>query len=192
MQKQHYTYLITNLHPCNTKRYYIGVRSVNGDPHNDKYMGSSDILTEEIAQYGIGNFEKVIVAVWPSRDTANQHEIELHKSHNVKSNNLFYNKANAVGNGFCTAGTICGPLTRAHKEKLSKHFTGISRKPLTPAQCNKLSKAMKGKCTGEKNAQFGRCWITFPGLGLLKSIPKESLALYLEQGWIKGAKHIYK
>ena len=145
--RNHYTYLITNLHPQAKERYYIGLRSCKCYPKDDvEYMGSSDCLDDAIRNKGIRNFEKIIIEQWESRKLAAAHEIWLHGWYNVKSNLLFYNKVNATDNGFNTAGTKCGPLPKRHKQKLSNHFKGIARDPLTPAQCNNLSKAMKGKC----------------------------------------------
>ncbi len=41
--------------------------------------------------------------------------------------------------------------------------------------------------TGEKNSQFGTCWITKENEN--KKIKKEDLKVYLQQGWIKGRKY---
>ena len=39
---------------------------------------------------------------------------------------------------------------------------------------------------GEKNSQYGTCWITKDGTN--KKIKKEELSLYESEGWIKGRK----
>ncbi len=41
---------------------------------------------------------------------------------------------------------------------------------------------------GEKNSQFGKCWIYNLEEKISKSILKEELESYLEQGWLKGRK----
>jgi hypothetical protein len=50
----------------------------------------------------------------------------------------------------------------------------------------KISEANKVKQKGEKNSQYGTCWITKDGLN--KKIKKENLELYVQDGWEKGRK----
>jgi len=96
----HYTYLISNLTPLSGKRYYIGVHSGEIQPEYDNYYGSSRYLKADIKIQGQDNFEKIIIKCWATRIQANDHEIELHESYNVKANPLFYNRANATSSGF--------------------------------------------------------------------------------------------
>ena len=44
----------------------------------------------------------------------------------------------------------------------------------------------KSKNVGQKNSQYGTCWIT--KLGKNKKIKKDLLEFYLNQGWIQGRK----
>lgn len=105
--KYHYTYLITNLNPTNNERYYIGVRSGKVTPESDiKYMSSSNYLHEDIKKFGKVNFEKIIIKEWASRELAERHEIRLHFEYDVARNEIFYNKANQLDNGFTTYGNI--------------------------------------------------------------------------------------
>lgn len=116
MNTYHYTYLIINLRPTTGERYYIGVHSGKINPHDDSnYMGSSKHLTEAIKNEGIYNFEKIIIECWPSRSLALAHEIQLHKSYNVKDNKLFYNKVNQTSTGFDCTGNIESDATRLKK-----------------------------------------------------------------------------
>ena len=95
--KYHYTYLITNLNPTDTLQFYIGVKSCNCHPEeNTKYLGSSPLLEEDIKLYGTGNFEKIIIAEFDSRDEAEIHENALHISHNAAANPIFYNRKNGT------------------------------------------------------------------------------------------------
>lgn len=96
----HYTYLITNLQPENTQKYYIGVRSSEQKPEEDLYMGSSGYLQEDIDSIGCDSFEKIVISEWETRELAEKHEVRLHEEYNVKSNPLFYNRANALDNGW--------------------------------------------------------------------------------------------
>jgi hypothetical protein len=103
MSTYHYTYLITNLAPATSEKYYIGVHTCNRvTPDSDRnYMGSSEYITDDIRKFGNDNFEKIIIAEWPSRELASAHEIWLHGWYNVRDNELFYNRTNARSSGFC-------------------------------------------------------------------------------------------
>lgn len=48
----------------------------------------------------------------------------------------------------------------------------------------KISDSKKGTCLGNKNSQFGTCWITKDNVN--KKIKKEELDQYLNIGWNKG------
>lgn len=50
----------------------------------------------------------------------------------------------------------------------------------------KISNSMKEKQKGDKNSQFGTCWITKKGEN--KKIKKEELQSFINQGWNKGRK----
>jgi hypothetical protein len=49
-----------------------------------------------------------------------------------------------------------------------------------------LCEIRKGTGIGEKNSQYGTCWITKDGAN--KKIKKEDLDSYLNEGWVKGRK----
>jgi hypothetical protein len=45
-----------------------------------------------------------------------------------------------------------------------------------------------GHMQGDKNSQFGTCWIHSIELQHCQKIKKDDLEMFLEQGWIKGRK----
>ena len=49
-----------------------------------------------------------------------------------------------------------------------------------------IGKANSEHQKGEKNSQFGSCWIYNPELKQNKKIKKEELDSWIQQGWIKG------
>ena len=49
-----------------------------------------------------------------------------------------------------------------------------------------MSKLMKGKSSGSKNPQYGKCWITKEGVN--KMVPKNNLKKWLTDGWKRGRK----
>ena len=53
---------------------------------------------------------------------------------------------------------------------------------------DKIRIAHKGLVDGEKNPNYGKVWIYNLDLKLSKSIKKEELSFYLNQGWFKGRK----
>lgn len=93
----HYTYLITDLVPESTERYYIGVHTSNIPPIKDiNYMSSSN----SIKALDTISLEKIIIQEFSSRKLASSHEIKLHSEYDVKNNPLFYNRCNATSTGF--------------------------------------------------------------------------------------------
>lgn len=76
-------------------------------------------------------------------------------------------------------------LKRTHKEGKLKYdnFTG---KHHTNETKEKIGKANSIHQQGEKNSQFGTCWIHNSTESI--RIKKENLDVYIKQGWIKGRK----
>ena len=89
----HYTYEITNK---NNNKSYIGVRTSRISPYFDPYYGSSHTLNRRIIEEGIENFNKTVLQIFPTREEAMQHEIDLHELYDVARNPMFYNEANAT------------------------------------------------------------------------------------------------
>lgn len=67
--------------------------------------------------------------------------------------------------------TYCGP-------------SWIKGKHLTDEHKNKIGKSNSVKQKGEKNSQFGTCWITRNEIN--KKIKKEEVDLYIKEGWCIG------
>lgn len=89
----HYVYLIEKRNALpNQQKYYIGVRSCEGLIRDDKYMGSSKYLTEDIIKEGENNFNKIILKRFETREDAMQYEIDMHNKFEVAGNPLFFNK----------------------------------------------------------------------------------------------------
>ena len=75
----------------------------------------------------------------------------------------------------------------SHEEYLKGNYQTVwSGKHLSEKTKQKISQHHKetGLQKGEKNSQFGTCWITKDGEN--KKIKKEELDIYLNDGWIKG------
>jgi hypothetical protein len=59
---------------------------------------------------------------------------------------------------------------------------------LTEDHKQKISEAKKNTGKGNKNSQYGSCWIYNETLKENKKIKKEDLGCWLNQGWLKGRK----
>lgn len=103
----HYVYKITNNNPTDSRKYYIGVRSVNNcSPEEDtNYWGSSKYLSAAINEIGLEHFSKEILSTWKTREEAVREEIHLHDMYEVGKNIEFYNKSKQTATGFDTAET---------------------------------------------------------------------------------------
>lgn len=114
----HYTYMIKA-----NNMFYIGARSCDVLPEEDNYFSSCKSLLAWIKENGIVGLVKEIVAVFPTRALAIEHEIELHNFYDVAKNKLFWNKAKQTAVGFDTSGTHI-PKTDEHKAKIGAAHKG--------------------------------------------------------------------
>ena len=115
---RHYTYLLID---PDSEMMYIGVRSFNGNPNKDPYMGSSKVMTTEDKL----RCDKIILKTFSTRKEAMQHEIKLHELYDVAHNDKFWNACKATSVGF--------------------DVTGCRGRKFTSEQCERLSKARQGE-----------------------------------------------
>ena len=111
----HYTYEIKNK---TTGQMYIGLRSCSCNPANDNYYSSSITLNRRIVEEGIENFDKKILQLFPTREDASQHEIDLQELYDVSKNPMFYNKAKSTSTWF-----HCDWTGRKHSEETKKKLS---------------------------------------------------------------------
>ncbi len=116
IEKAHnYFYKITNL--VNDK-YYFGIRST--DNLNDGYFGSGTALKKAIKKYGKENFSKEIIADYPTRKEASEHEARVVTFELIQLKEC-YNCKTGGDNEFTFK------HTGEAKEKISLHHKGIKR-----------------------------------------------------------------
>lgn len=153
IEKRHnYFYKITNL--VNGK-YYYGIKSSDSEPQLDTYFGSGKALKLAIKKYGKENFIKEIIADYPTRKEASDHEklivtldlVELDDCYNLKTggDNEFYH-SEATKNLIRLIKTNISVETR---NKMSKSAMGKVMSEVTKL---KMSKSK----FGSKNHQFGK------------------------------------
>ena len=138
----HYTYMIRS----SNAMFYIGARSCECLPEDDKYYGSCDSFTAWQKQNN-ETLDKHILGTFPSRALAIEHEIELHNFYDVAKNKLFWNKAKQTAVGFDTAGT---KLTKEHIEKVMSFIRGV---PQSEEHKRKRAEALIGHKVSEEQKQ---------------------------------------
>lgn len=110
---KHYTYLLID---PDSEMMYIGVRSYNGNPEKDPYMGSSTVMTTKDKR----RCDKIILKTFKTRKEASNHEIELHELYDVVRNEVFWNQYKATSTRFNLRGLKRGSFSDLHIEKLCK------------------------------------------------------------------------
>ncbi len=205
----HYIYKTT----CNvTGKWYVGMHSsINED---DGYMGSGKILRYSIRKYGVDNHTKEILEYCDSREELVLREIEI-VTKELISDGFCMNLKEGGSGGFSSEEHKLKFIESAKKtqiqnllakdEKLREKHNELSsinmkklnldgkvkydnRKGTSLSEKHKklLSEIKKGTGLGEKNSQYGTCWITKEGDN--KKIKKEDLDFYLNEGWVRGRK----
>lgn len=205
----HYIYKTT----CNvTGRYYIGMHST--DNLNDGYMGSGKRLWFSINYHGKENHHKEILEYCNSREELKKREAEM-VTEELITEDLCMNLMTGGQGGFSNEehmikAVTAGGAVHANKMENDKEYRDKSLKILTEGrdilfktgaykkkgkglgrihsdETKKLmSESSKGSGSGEKNSQFGTCWITRNGSN--KKIKKEDLEEYIKDGWERGRK----
>lgn len=203
---KHFLYKTTNKL---NQRFYIGMHSTNNQ--DDGYLGSGKRIKAEIGKYGKENFEKVILEELPTRQALEDREREVVNEELMKDPLCLNLKNGGEGGGKfsskehqmkCSSaggkigGKISGPLLgkkygnnifKTREKILATGKTGTfegfthseeSRKKIGLA--NSLAQA------GEKNSQFGSCWVIKDEKPI--KIRKEQLTEYLENGYSAGRK----
>jgi hypothetical protein len=198
-RKYHFIYKITR----DDGRYYIGMHST--DDLDDGYFGSGKKITRSIKKYGLEKHTKEILEFLPSRETLRNREEEL-VTEEMVGDPLCMNIA--LGGKCWSSIAIKGNQSpkRNHtaiQEKVNQTFAQRNRKRFngnvrfrgflpdwngrkhSEEAKMKISSSMAGKQDGEKNSQFGTCWVTN---GMPIKIKKEFLDSYLRNGYRRGRK----
>jgi len=207
-KKYNYFYKITNL--LNNK-YYYGIHKT--DDLNDGYMGSGTYLKNSIKKYGINNFKKEIICYFSSYEELLKYESDIVNENIINDTNSYNIRLGGLG-GFnhiskeirqnnirklLSTLWLNDEYMKKHKIKSSIHMKKLHKdgkiKYDTFKNRNhseetiekmKLKHKLNEHQKGNKNSQYGTCWINKEKEN--KKIKKEELNTWLEQGWIKGRK----
>lgn len=210
IKKYHYIYKIT----CNvTKRYYIGMHSTNdlNDGYfgsgkrlwfSIKYHGKEN-HTKEILEYcdnreELNKREKEIITDKLINENlcmnlvrggqggggcinfSEEKLLKFTKSGVIARINKLNNDSNYKAAVMKTASENLKKAWSEGKFQNNKRFKGLMHNE----NSKKLISDKAKERVGEKNSQYGTCWITKDGVN--KKIKKENIAIYLTEGWIKG------
>lgn len=206
----HYIYKTTCLI---TNRYYIGMHSTSN--LNDGYMGSGKRLRYSIRKHGIDNHKKEILEFFETRELLIEGEKKAITPEMIEDKNCMNLKHGGEG-GFINdehkqklfASIIKSRNT--YRERLAKD-PSFREKHIKNAKKNFMKGHLSGKIkydtftgkkhseetkklmsdkaktyVGNKNSQYGTCWITKDGFN--KKIKKETLDDYIKEGWVSGRK----
>ena len=204
---EHIIYKTTN---SLNSRFYIGMHSTTNI--DDGYLGSGRRIKAEIKKYGKENFTREILEHLPSREALCEREAEI-VCEKLMQDPLCLNLKNGGEGGGrkwsdehqrirSSAGGKKGVYgmnrTIAEKRKNDEAFRlryANAKSAAAKGNTAFLGKThteetkqlmRKPKNQGEKNSQFGTCWVT-NGVKPVK-IMKEQLDEYLAKGFIRGRK----
>jgi len=191
-----------------TNKFYIGMHSTNN--LNDGYLGSGKRLWYSLNKYGKENHKIERLEFFETRKKLKDREIEI-VNEDLLHDSLCMNLKVGGDGGFINEEhqkkcTIAGlksqwnnpKYIKWHKDRQSKRFFelnksksenwGFKNKKHTEKSKMNMSNSHKGHIyqKGEKNSQYGTCWIIKNNE--IKKIKKEELNLWLNQGWNRGRK----
>jgi len=201
----HYIYKTTNLL---NEKYYYGMHSTNN--LEDGYLGSGKRLRYSINKHGAENHSVEILEYLPNRKELAKREKEIVNLNEIAKENCMnlmvggeggfisveqqHNRAICAGNAFALKLKNNAEYLKIHNERASKtmkenhrlgkitYGTFLNKKH---SDGTKILMSIKAhERIGEKNSQFGTCWITKDGIN--KKIQKDSLNTYIQDNWIRG------
>lgn len=193
-------------------KIYIG-QHVTDNPYDD-YIGSGVSMRRAIRKYGIENFHKHILFVFDNEYDMDAKEAELVTEQfcSLTSNYNLAPGGNGGGFRYINANGLGGTLgykyteeqrkrrsetsiaawknekhrpklLKLNREKLVKHRMDWTGKKHSEETIQKM-KALKKDISGDKNPNFGKCWITNDKEN--KMIPKIELDNWIMMGYRKG------
>lgn len=204
--KYHYLYKTTNLV---NETYYIGIHSTSN--LSDGYLGSGQHLRRSIKKYGRQNFRVEILEWFDDRKSLSDREREVVNqtlvddpmcmNHGLGGHGGFKSEENRKK--FLEAGTAALRMKYQTDPEFREHMRGVLRRAArhghemgayrydnfrgkrhSDETKRKIGLSSSISQRGERNSQFGTCWIT-DGVNN-KKIKRTELSLYDDRGWRLG------
>lgn len=209
MEEKRKFYIIYKITNTVNNKIYIG-KHITYDI-NDNYMGSGNLIKKSINKYGIEHFKKHILYIFDNmvdmdemeRNIVNEEFILRLDTYNITTggyggfqyaNNHKLN--NKVGQCYIVGEKLknkdynnffSNKIKQGHKKIGFMYDTFKNRNHSEETiEKMKLKHKLNEHQKGNKNSQYGTCWINKEKEN--KKIKKEELNTWLEQGWIKGRK----
>ena len=195
-------------------KFYIGMHKTNN--LEDGYMGSGKLIKRAIEKHGVDNFKKEILHIFNDEDKMIAKEKELvvlsEQSYNLCDGGkggfgyINHSGKNLYGMNGKTPNTQDnlkrGRQTQERNKIEIPGYADNIRKKISESQKGKPGTFLGKKHSidtidklknhkrqdGEKNSQYGTCWITDGQKN--KKIRKEELEEYVKLGYYKGRKNM--
>jgi hypothetical protein len=194
-------------------KIYVGLH-ITEDLH-DSYLGSGKQIQAAIKKYGKENFKREYIKICENPTEMYNLEAEIVNEDFVKRTDTYNMKTGGTGSWYHVnsnteekkKSSSRGGQTRSRRDdnpfknpewqkqydwtRDPEHLRKINAKANTAEAIAKKKETWKnnGRGKGEKNSQFGTCWIYHPEYGN-KKISKEELDKFLSLGYTKGRKII--
>jgi group I intron endonuclease len=154
----HYVYLTTNLI---TGQQYVGDRSCNCDPEEDKYLGSGTYYKRAETKYGKNNFKKEILEFFNTKKEASDKQekyIKLYKTHITDGG---YNISPKGGHQFIKSiseetkqkMSLAKKGKKQSEEHIKNRVKKLIGKKRTKNACNNISESLKGRRLSEEHKE---------------------------------------
>jgi hypothetical protein len=194
-------------------KIYIGLHVT--EDLNDDYLGSGSQIRAAIKKYGKENFKREYIKICENSSEMYNLEAEIVNEDFVKRPNTYNMKTGGTGSwyhinsnpeekrksssrgGINTARRDTNPFKDPNWQrefnsmKNPEIVKAIGAKANSPEAIAKKKETWKrtGRGKGEKNSQFGTCWVFHSEQGN-KKISKDELEKFLSLGYSKGRKSI--
>jgi hypothetical protein len=202
-------YIVYEIKNLLNGKIYVGVHKTKNI--DDGYMGSGLLLRAAIKKYGIENFEKKNIACLTNSKDMYDMEAEIVSEEFVAMDST-YNIQKGGDGGWSHITHLRDQINKNlwDNPEYVKKIKSTSKKFMIeqwkdPVYRKKMIASFIGRKhtdetkrvigmknsihqTGEKNSQFGTCWIFNTSLRESKKIPKNEIDIWLKRGWLKGRK----
>ena len=194
-------------------KIYVGLHVT--DNMEDDYLGSGVQLKLAVKKYGKENFKREYIKICNSPEEMYELEADIVNEDFVKRADTYNMKTGGTGSwyhvnsnpvekyktssqgGITTSSRDTNPFKDPEWQKNFNSMNNpeivkyIGAKANTPEAIEKKKATWKanGRGEGNKNSQFGTCWVTHSELGN-KKISKTDLDKFLSLGYTKGRKII--
>jgi hypothetical protein len=194
-------------------KIYVGLHVTSN--LDDTYLGSGSQLKSAIKKYGEENFKREYIKICSSPEEMYELEADIVNEDFVKRSDTYNMKKGGTGSwyhinsnpeqkrktssmgGIKTSNRDTNPFKDPEWQRNFNSMTDpdiVNRlciKANSPAAIEKKKATWKqtGRGKGNKNSQYGTCWVTHSELGN-KKINKDDLDKFLALGYTKGRKII--